>query len=155
MTHLKTNKLGLAAVVATLGVAGCGGGDSNKTLSYGAFGKQANQICRDSQKKVDLISKDLNGEPANDAPILKKLIPAIDGANKTFEKLKPPAKLKDAVDAFDKINLQQLDLAKTAQTQAEDGDKAAYQTTLQSLNKLGAQNDAAASKLGAADCVSS
>src|SRR4051812_38906844 len=40
------NGLMAAAAAATLAVAGCGGGDDNKALSYSDFSQQANDICK-------------------------------------------------------------------------------------------------------------
>jgi hypothetical protein len=142
----------LAAAVALV-VAGCGGGDDNKALSYSDFGKQADQICKDSNAETKPLSDKLTGDPKNDAPILDQLVPKLQSAEDKFKGLKPPTELKADDDKFNSITDQQLTIIKKAQSDAKAGDQAAYVAGIKSLKPLAQQSNLAASKLGAAECA--
>jgi hypothetical protein len=89
-----------ALAAATIGVVGCGGGDSNKALSYSGFATAANKVCSDATSSTDKIAAKLNGKATNDAPVYDDLIPALQSATDKFKKLKPPAALKVDADKF-------------------------------------------------------
>jgi hypothetical protein len=151
---MKMIRLTAVAGLAAVAIAGCGGGSSsNKTLSYSDFGTQASAICKSANNDVKPLSQKLNGEPANDEPILGQLISKQQAAVDKFKGLKPPSELKPYVDKFTSISDQQIVIAKKAQTAAKSGDKASYQSALKELQPLSKQSDAAASKMGAKDCV--
>jgi hypothetical protein len=140
------------AAVAAIGVAGCGGGDDNKALSYSAFGEKANEICKDTNAKIQAAGQ-ATGNAQTDAPVLAKVIPLIKDANSKFKDLKPPAKLKATFDEFNSTTDQQIAQAEKAETAAKAGDQAAYSQILKDTQPLGAKSDAAASKLGAVECT--
>jgi hypothetical protein len=146
-----TNGLKVVAAVAAIGVAGCGGGSSNKALSYSDFSKQANDICKTSNAK----SKGLNltGNPKADAALFDQVIPQVESARADFAKLKPPAELKADFDKFLSISDQQLANAKKAQTAAKAGDQAGFIAILKATQPLSQQSKLEGSKLGAAECA--
>jgi hypothetical protein len=144
-----------AIAVGAIVFAGCGGGgDSNKTLSYSEFGTKADEVCKTANADIKQISSKLNGDPANDAPILGQLIPKLKEADSNFKELKPPDELKADFDKFNSITEQQIAVTEKAKPLAESGDQAGYQAQIQQLQSLGSQSDENASKLGAKSCVS-
>jgi hypothetical protein len=149
------NKFRLSALAAAVAlvVAGCGGGSDNKTLSYSDFGKQANQICQDSNAETKPLTDKLTGDPKNDVPILDQLVPKLEAAEGKFKDLKPPTELKADYDKFISVTDQQFAIIKKAQTAAKAGDKTTYVNDIKSLKPLSEQNKLAASKLGAAECA--
>ncbi|MEA2459162.1 MAG: hypothetical protein QOC95_2134 [Thermoleophilaceae bacterium] len=150
----KTGLICLTGFTA-LAVAGCGGGSSNKALSYSDFGKQASAICKVENPKVKAASAGLTGQAKTDAPVYDKLIPALQSATGKLEALKPPSKLQSTFDQIKSLDAQQIAAAKKAQSQAKAGDQAGYVATVKSLQPLSKQSDALASKLGAAGCIGS
>jgi hypothetical protein len=145
-------RLTAVAALAALGVAGCGGGDSNKTLSYSDFGKKANEICKDANTKVNAAGK-ATGNAQTDAPILAKVIVVIKDSSKKFAELKPPTELQADFDTFKSVTEQQISQAEKAEAAAKAGDQAGYIAVIKGSQSLGKQSDAAASKLGAIECT--
>jgi hypothetical protein len=143
--------LKVVAAAAVLGVAGCGGGDSNKTLSYSDFSTQANDICKSANQKSQgaKLSNDLKA----DATVLDQQITNVESALADFKKLNPPDELKPDFDKFLSISDQQLASAKKARDAAKAGDKAGFVAALKSAQPLQAQSHEAGSKLGAAECA--
>jgi hypothetical protein len=144
-----------AAVVVTGALAGCGGGDSNKTLSYGDMSAQANQICNDVNPEIKSLSQKLTGKASTDAPVLDQIIPKLDDAIGRFKDLNPPDELKADYDRFISTSDAQIALDKKAQAAAKSGDQQAYEAALKELkaSSYDSQNDEAASKLGAKACI--
>jgi hypothetical protein len=142
-----------AAACAALAVAGCGGGDDNKTLSYSDFGKKADEICTDVNAKTDPIGAKLNGKVDNDAQYYSQLIPAVEQGRKDFAELKPPDELKPDFDKFLAATDQQIANAKKAEAAAKAGNQAEYIATIKSTQPIQQESNAAASKLGAAVCA--
>lgn len=147
------NGLKVVAAVAALGVAGCGGGDSNKALSYSDFSKQANEICKNVNTKTDPIGAKLTGQAATDAPVFSQLIPEIQKGRDDLGKLKPPDELKATVDSFLSTTDQQIANAKKAEAAAKAGDQAGYVALIKATQPLSAQSKVEGSKLGAAECA--
>ena len=148
-------RLFAAAAVAAGVVAGCGGGDSNKTLSYSDMSAQANQICNDVNPEIKSLSQKLTGKASTDAPVLDQIIPKLDDAIAKFKALKPPDELKPDFDRFISTSEQQIALDKKAQAAAKSGNQQAYDAVLKQLktSTFDSQNDEAASKLGAKACI--
>jgi hypothetical protein len=147
------NGLKVVAAIAVLGMAGCGGDDSNKTLSYSDVGKEADAICKDVNTKTDAIGKKLTGKVANDAPLYSQLIPAVQDGRDRFADLKPPDELKANFDNFLSITDQQIANAKKAEAAAKAGDQAGYIAIIKATQPIQQQSNAEASKLGAAECA--
>jgi hypothetical protein len=145
--------LKVVAAVAALGVAGCGGGDDNKTLSYSDFGKKADEVCTQVNAKTDPIGAKLTGKVANDAPLYPQLIAAVEQGRKDFADLKPPDELKADYDKFLSVTDQQIANAKKAEAAAKAGNQAEYIAIVKSTQPLQEQSNAAASKLGSAVCA--
>jgi hypothetical protein len=149
---MSKNGLKVVAAVAALGVAGCGG-SSNKALSYSDFGKQADAICKSENAKIKPVSAKLTGKASTDAPIYDQLIPKLQDARNNIGKLKAPDALKPSFDSFLSLTDQQIAKAKESQTVAKTGNDAAYIALVKSIQPLGQQSNAAASKMGAAECA--
>jgi hypothetical protein len=142
-----------AAASAALAVAGCGGGDDNKTLSYSDFGKKADEICTQVNAKTDPIGQKLNGKVDNDAQYYSQLIPAVEQGRSDFADLKPPDELKADFDKFLAATDQQIANAKKAEAAAKAGKQAEYIAIVKSTQPIQQESNAAASKLGAAVCA--
>jgi hypothetical protein len=145
--------LKVVAVAAALGVAGCGGGDDNKTLSYSDFGKKADEICADVNAKTDPIGQKLTGKVDNDAQYYSQLIPAVQQGRDDFADLKPPEELKANFDKFLSITDQQIANAKKAEAAAKAGNQAEYISIIKATQGIQQQSNLEASKLGAATCA--
>jgi hypothetical protein len=146
--------LKVVAAVAVLAVAGCGGDDdSNKSLSYSDFGKEADAICSDVNAKTDPIGQKLTGKVENDAPLYGQLIAAVEEGRDKFADLEPPDELKANFDNFLSITDQQIANAKKAEAAAKAGDQAQYVAIVKATQPLQQQSNAEASKLGAAVCA--
>lgn len=141
----------VVAAAAVLGATGCGGGDSNKTLSYSDFSNKANEICKSSNEKS--AGATLTNDLQANAKVLDEEIPNVESALADFKKLNPPAELKPDFDKFLSTSDQQLASAKKARDAAKAGDKAGFVAALKSAAPLQAQSHEAGSKLGAADCT--
>jgi hypothetical protein len=150
---MNTNGLKVVAAVAALGVAGCGGGSSNKALSYSDFSKKADAICASNQAEITATGAKLTGKASTDAPAFDQVIPKVQKARDEFGKLKPPDQLKATFDSFLSITDQQIAGTKEAQAAAKTGNDAAYQTVLRKLAPLAKQSKAEGSKLGAPACA--
>ena len=146
-------RLTVVAALAALGMAGCGGDDSNKTLSYSDYGKKLDEICTEQNPKLKSLGDELNGDPAHDAPVYDKIIPLLEDSRDQAKELDPPDELKADADKLVSQTDQQITLAKEAQTKAKAGDKAAYIATVKEIAKVGKESDLTASKLGAGACI--
>src|SRR3954469_20380783 len=151
--HVIKHGLTAAVAAAALAVAGCGGGDDNKTLSYSDFSQQANDICKSANDKVASLDQKLSGRAATDAPVYDTLIPELESARNDISKLKPPEELQADFDKFVAITGRQLEAAKKAQTQAKAGNQVAYIATIKATQPLSKQSNLLGSKLGAAECA--
>jgi hypothetical protein len=120
------SRLLLVSGVAVLVVAGCG--SSNKTLSYSGLTDQANALCKAGNAEFAKIKT-----PKAQADLIeKKYLPK-------FKDLNPPDALKPSVDKFISVTEAQI-------AAVRKGDNA-------SLQKLSEESDAAASKMGAKECI--
>lgn len=146
----------LAVAVASVGLAACGGGDdeNNSQLSYADFGREANELCKKTNDRIEPLSQKATGEPQNDAPIIAQVLDIQEPAVEEFKKLKPPDELQTDYDTFVSVSDEQIAGLKEAEAAAKAGDKATYQAKLQELQPLDAESDAAASRLGAGACKS-
>ena len=140
----------LAVLCATaLVAAGCGGDDDNQALSYDDTGTEISEVCN----SLDDLGTDLNGEPANDAPILAEDAPRFEDAINEVRELDVHEDLEDARDAFVANGEEQLAIINEAQQIAESGDKKAYREKLEEGQSLDAESNEFASDLGATDCI--
>ena len=120
----KISWIPLLGVVMLMG-AGCG--DSNDELSYSDLGDQANALCRESNAKLEKL--DTNAEQAK----------VIDEYVDKFEELKAPDVLQPHLDHF-------VSTARELADALKDGDEDA-------VSKANEENNLAASKMGAEDCI--
>lgn len=146
-----TKRIGFTAVICSLAfaAAGCGDDEDNKTLSYDDTGTEIGEIC----DSVDL--EGLNGDPANDAPILESGIADFETAIEDVRDLDVDEELESTRDEFADNGEEQVAVIKEAQAIAEQGDKKAYQAKVQEIAPLDAESNELASKLGADACIDS
>jgi hypothetical protein len=147
------NGLKVVAALAALGVAGCGGGGSNKALSYSDFGKKADEICKSENATIKPIGDKLTGKATADAPVYDELIPKLQDARDKIGALKAPDELKPSFTSFLSLTDQQIAKAKESQTAAKSGNDAAYIALVKSIKPISVQSNEAASKMGAAECA--
>jgi hypothetical protein len=145
-------RLTVVAALAALGVAGCGGDDSNKALSYDDFSKEANTVCKEENAKIEPVSQKISGQASTDGAVFDELIPKLEAAGDRFKELEPPEELKATFDEFNSITDQQIAQAKKARDAAKAGDQDAYLALIKETQPLSEQSDLAGSKLGAAEC---
>lgn len=95
MRGLARGTIALLLVAAAVGIAGCGGGDSETTLSKAEFIKQANQACRQGETErleaVEGTAKKLKVEPGElptPGEEKKIMLAALAGYEKSTQKLK-------------------------------------------------------------------
>jgi predicted O-linked N-acetylglucosamine transferase (SPINDLY family) len=149
--NLSASLAGLALLFA----AGCGGGDggSNKTLSYSDFSKKANAICQKAEDDNKALGQSTTQEatPEN-GQLIGKLVNIVEKQRDDLEALKAPDRLEAAQDEFVSITNQQVDIAKEAQTAANEQDQKGYENAVKRLQALSGSANAAGSKLGAEAC---
>lgn len=126
---------------------GCGGGDSD-TLTRAETGAKMSKICG----QVEAKGRGLNGDPANDVPILKEFVPAFDRAVDEIRDLDVPDELSDTRDRFVELSDKQVALAKEAQRLAESGDRKAYVAKVEEMHPVENKLAPVAGKLGAFSC---
>jgi hypothetical protein len=151
-----TKTLTAAAATAALALAGCGGGgDDNKALSYSAFGKKAETICKDAEDQNKALGKTTTGEatPEN-AALIGKLRDIVQTQKDKLAALKAPDQLKAAQDEFIKVTDQQLTITKKLQAAGDAKDQAGYIAAAREVQALQPQQQAAGSQLGAPSCAS-
>ena len=135
-----------AAAVASAVLAGCGGGSSNKTLSYSDFGTQMGNICQGLNPQVKAETAKLTGKASADAAVYDTIIPKLEDGVNQVKALKAPSELKPHQDTWVSISQQQIALAKKAQAATKAGDQKGYVAVLLEIKK---------SKLGAKGCIGS
>jgi hypothetical protein len=145
------------AALAALTIAGCGGGDdsSNKSKGYSEFSAAADKVCSEANPDIEATANKLTGKAQEDAAVYDELVPKLDAALAKFKQLDPPSELQSDYDSFVSTAEESVRLAKTAQAAAKTGDQEAYGAALSEIKKSDAdeQNDLAASKLGAKECI--
>ena len=145
-----------AALVLAFAAAGCGGDDggSNKTLSYSDFSKKANDICQKAEDDNKALGQTTTEEatPEN-GQLIGKLVNIVEKQRDDLEELKAPDQLEAAKEEFVSITNQQVDIAKEAQTAANEEDQTSYENAIKRLQALSGSANAAGSQLGAAACA--
>ena len=156
-TDLTRMRLIAVAAVASLAIAGCGGGDdeSNSGLSYSELGQEMDKICTEYEPKFDAEAEKIKGKAAQDAPVWDELVRLFEEGTGKFKALDPPSELQADFDNFISLSDQQLALTKEAQAAAKSGDQQEYASVAKEIQQstLDEQSDEAASKLGAAECI--
>jgi hypothetical protein len=131
--------------------AGCGGDDDdNGALSYEETGTEIGSICQ----SVQGATEGLNGDPANDAPILEDFSKEFQDAAQEIRDLEVAEELAATRDEFADNADAQIAIIDEAQVLAEAGDKKKYVAKVREAEPLDKESDALASKLGATDCLS-
>jgi hypothetical protein len=136
------------AVLCGLVVTGAGCGE-DETLTQAETSAEIGRIC----DAVEAKGQGLNGDPRNDAPILKAFVPAYEQALDDFRGLDVHEDLTDERDDFVDLGERQLPLMQEAQALAERGDARAYRAKVGEIEALDAENDDIATRLGATECA--
>ena len=141
--------VGLAAVVAALAAAGCGGGDDR--LSRSELEQQANGICDGFQRKLDAIEQSSDFETlrrfAEDArPILKQGVDDL-------RELRPPEDLEASYTAWVDATAEDLVLIDRVRKAAGRKDAAAIERISNDVSVADERADGMARKLGLDTCA--
>lgn len=139
------------AALAVLAIAGAGcGDDDDDTLSRDEAGARISAICQ----RVETVGQDLNGDPANDAPILGRFAAALQTAADDMRDLDVPDDMEADRDALAKNADANAAVAKEVRAIAETGDRKAYVAKVEDeVTPLEAESDRLATKLGATGCA--
>lgn len=145
-------RLALLPLLALL--AACGGGANEKSgpLSRGEYTKQANAICLDVEEKLEALGgfedfEELSKETAIARDAIRK-------SAKDLRALEPPVKLRAQHRKLADLQDETADVADRISAGAADNDQIEMQTQAERADKLTAETNATARKLGLMNCVS-
>src|SRR4051794_26329078 len=149
----------LAVLVVSLGLAACGGGDDDSP-SKAEYAKNAEQICRDTEKDLENIGKGAES-PEDVANAIDKVIDEAKQAADDLVNLDRPSgddgqTAKEFSEGFrSELNDQIVPAMEDLKTALKKKDVAGVQEAAKKLQQLEtSKSDKAARKLGANDCVS-
>ena len=143
-----------AALSATVALASGCGGDDNDSLSYDETGEELSAICQ----KYDTASDEgrLTGKVDQDAPVIADINEQTEKGLEEIRELEVNEELEDARDEFVTVVEGSLERGQELQELAEAGDQRGYIRKIRELQRvnseLGAEAEAAASRLGAPAC---
>ena len=141
-------RLLLISLVA-LAAAGCGGGDDRLTREE--FVQQANDVCREFDRKIDeLGAPQTIGEIEDFADESAEI--ARDGRDELAD-LAPPETLEDDYDRLVEMLDQAIADIERVGDAAADGDEAEVQRIVQEASERDADSDRLARELGLAGCA--
>jgi hypothetical protein len=138
----------LAAAVAILVLAGCGGG---KDPADKAFADQLNSICLDSEAKLAKLVEPTSA--AEIAPYANGAIRVIRAEASRIAKLDAPSDQKANLHTALSILDQQVAAAQDMARAGVAGDTAQINEINKAISRLHGQGQAIARKLGAKDCA--
>ena len=148
----------LLLVLASFGIAACGGGDDSAP-SKEQFAQDAEKICRDTEKEIEEIGKGAKS-PQDLADAIDKVIAsAQDAANKLNDLDRPDGDAGETATKFaegfkSELNDQLVPAMKKLQKAVQDKDAQAAQEAALELQKLeSTESDKYARELGANACV--
>jgi hypothetical protein len=168
-----TDRIALAVIagciaVASLAVAGCGGGSSSSTtgasgasgasgsapLSQDEFVSQANAICKANNAKIEALKgAPIGATPAQSAPYLTELAAINKAAAAQFEALTPPSDLQsDFNKMIAAINSKQAGVEKMLAA-AKANDAGQLKAAFEQLQAPASQSSDLASSLGLTECT--
>ncbi len=162
--ELPRNRLVAVAVVATIGIAGCGGGDdtTDSAVTTGATGtggaplsqeefvSQGNAICEDVNSQLATLEAPTN-DMATIADFAEQGLAITEPALAEFEALTPPEELQSTFDEYLSQAREQLAKTQELQAAAEAGDAEQVQSLLTEIQAL--EGDPLAKELGLDVCA--
>ena len=142
----------LAAAIALLALAACGGGDGGDQLTADEFRQQADGICAEFEGRLNELGtpeslEDLQGYVDDAVPILEE------GTNR-LDELQPPAELEEDWNRAMEINREQLENVRGLQDAVADGDQARVTELLQESDDARDESNQLAADLGLTECGS-
>jgi hypothetical protein len=142
----------LAAAIAVLALAACGGGGDGDELTADEFRQQADSICAEFEGRLDELGTpesldDLEGYVDDAVPILEE------GTNRLGE-LQPPDELEEDWNRAMEINREQLENVRELQDAVADGDQARVAELLQQSDEAREESKQLAADLGLTECGS-
>ena len=142
----------LAAAIALLALAACGGGDGGDQLTADEFRQQADAICGEFEGRLDDLGTpesldDLQGYVDDAVPILEE------GTNR-LDELQPPDELEEDWNRAMEINREQLDNVRELLDAVADGDQASVAELLQQSDEAREESNQLAADLGLTECGS-
>jgi hypothetical protein len=139
--------LPLAAGLAALALAACGGGSE---LTKSELVTQADNICKDTSKELAKIPKPTKLSDLADYG--NKASDAIGSGTKKLKGLDPEQSLQKDYDTFTDAAARQKQLASDLAGVAKSGDRAQIQAVLTKAQKADAEGKAAATRIGFKEC---
>lgn len=142
----------LAAAIALLALAACGGGDGSDQLTADEFRQQADGICAEFEGRLNELGtpeslEDLQGYVDDAVPILEE------GTNR-LDELQPPEELEEDWNRAMEINREQLENVRGLQDAVADGDQARVTELLQESDDARDESNQLAADLGLTECGS-
>lgn len=142
----------LAAAIALLALAACGGGDGGDQLTADEFRQQADGICAEFEGRLNELGtpeslEDLQGYVDDAVPILEE------GTNR-LDELQPPEELEEDWNRAMEINREQLENVRGLQDAVADGDQARVTELLQESDDARDESNQLAADLGLTECGS-
>lgn len=143
-----------ALLTSAIAVVACGGGDSNKKLSYSGFGKAADKICQDAEDKNKELGETTTAEatPEN-GKLLGQIVDIVQEQRDDLDGLNAPDQLTGPRDEFVSIMDRQIEIAKKTEDAANVKDQEGFEAAAGELRALSPEANAAGSKLGAPACA--
>jgi hypothetical protein len=142
----------IAAAVAVLALAACGGGDDGDQLTADEFRQQADAIGGEFEGRLDELGTpesldDLQGYVDDAVPIPEE------GTNR-LDELQPPDELEEDWNRAMEVNREQLDNVREVQDAVADGDQARVAELLQQSDEAREESNQLAADLGLTECGS-
>jgi predicted small lipoprotein YifL len=140
--------LSLAALLAALAIAACGGGGDE--LSKSELVSQADKICKDTSEQLDKIPTP--NKPSDLSEYGQKASDVIGDGTKKLKELQPASDVKKDYDTFTNAAERQKELASDLAGVAKSGDRAKIQSVLTDAQKADSDGKAAAGRIGFKEC---
>lgn len=140
----------LILVVATVLLAGCGGGGGSR-LSKSELDGKANAICAKYSKKINDLGQppDLKSIPA----YVDKVLPLLKKGTDELNALKPPEDLESTYNEMISVQRESFGLAEDLKKAAQDGDQAKVGSLATKGNDQNSRFNALARQIGADTCA--
>ena len=146
-------RLPTGAVLGLLALAGCGSDDGGDRLSREAFVERASKICRDSNTRIEAIDEP---EGLDDvAAFVDRATAELDKGLDELRDLKPPEELQADFDRFLALGARTRDVAGELKKAAAAGDEKELQAAGEKGDRIDAESDRVARRIGLDACAES
>lgn len=141
------------ALLGALVLAGCGGDGGEDRLTREAFVEQASKVCRDSNTRIEAIDEP---EGIDDvAGFVDRATAELDKGLGELRDLRPPEELQADFDRFLELGEQTRGVAGELKKAAAAGDEEALQAAGEKGDRIDAESDRVARRIGLDACAES